>query len=252
MIERQHQLLDLLEVNGSLTISELASKLYVSMSTVRRDVSELEALKLVARMPQGVILLNREQGGVSLSYSLQTDKQAKHIIAKAAASLVKDKSTIFLASASTTLFMIPLLARKQNLTIITDGLEHAIKAAEFGIDTICIGGSVNASGKTTNGLFSEEMISKLHANLAFYSMPHISLNGNVWHHSADKIKKVRLMMANSDQNVLLVNNRIIGNKTETYLLCCTNEFDRIISDKPLPAELPLKMMHETSSEEEAQ
>ncbi|MBO4379243.1 MAG: DeoR/GlpR transcriptional regulator, partial [Clostridia bacterium] len=71
MTERQHQLLDLLEVNGSLTISELASKLYISMSTVRRDVSELEALKLVARMPQGVILLNREQGGVSLSYSLQ-------------------------------------------------------------------------------------------------------------------------------------------------------------------------------------
>ena len=118
---------------------------------------------------RGIIALKRDHGGVSLSYSLKTYEKEKRLIAREAVKLVEDKSTIFLSSASTTMFMIPLLARKNKLTIITDGLEHALKAASLGIKTICIGGVVIPSGKTASGLLAEEML---------LSLIHISISIN--------------------------------------------------------------------------
>ncbi len=147
MTDRQLELVKLLENNGSLTIRELSQNLYISESTVRRDLAALEKANLIARTDQGIIALKRDHGGVSLSYSLKTYEKEKRLIAREAVKLVEDKSTIFLSSASTTMFMIPLLARKNKLTIITDGLEHALKAASLGIKTICIGGVVIPSGK---------------------------------------------------------------------------------------------------------
>lgn len=162
MTNRQLELVKLLENNGSLTIRELSQNLYISESTVRRDLAALEKANLIARTDQGIIALKRDHGGVSLSYSLKTYEKEKRLIAREAVKLVEDKSTIFLSSASTTMFMIPLLARKNKLTIITDGLEHALKAASLGIKTICIGGVVIPSGKTASGLLAEEMLSRLH------------------------------------------------------------------------------------------
>lgn len=150
MTNRQLELVKLLENNGSLTIRELSQNLYISESTVRRDLAALEKANLIARTDQGIIALKRDHGGVSLSYSLKTYEKEKRLIAREAVKLVEDKSTIFLSSASTTMFMIPLLARKNKLTIITDGLEHALKAASLGIKTICIGGVVIPSGKTAS------------------------------------------------------------------------------------------------------
>lgn len=132
MTNRQLELVKLLENNGSLTIRELSQNLYISESTVRRDLAALEKANLIARTDQGIIALKRDHGGVSLSYSLKTYEKEKRLIACEAVKLVEDKSTIFLSSASTTMFMIPLLARKNKLTIITDGLEHALKAASLG------------------------------------------------------------------------------------------------------------------------
>lgn len=250
MTNRQLELVKLLENNGSLTIRELSQNLYISESTVRRDLAALEKANLIARTDQGIIALKRDHGGVSLSYSLKTYEKEKRLIAREAVKLVEDKSTIFLSSASTTMFMIPLLARKNNLTIITDGLEHALKAASLGIKTICIGGVVIPSGKTASGLLAEEMLSRLHANIAFFSVPHVSPTGNVWHYSAEKIKIIHAMMANCDQNELLCTTKIISNIAETYLVCHTDDFDRIVSEAPLPPELPLKAARQDENAQE--
>ena len=250
MTNRQLELVKLLENNGSLTIRELSQNLYISESTVRRDLAALEKANLIARTDQGIIALKRDHGGVSLSYSLKTYEKEKRLIAREAVKLVEDKSTIFLSSASTTMFMIPLLARKNKLTIITDGLEHALKAASLGIKTICIGGVVIPSGKTASGLLAEEMLSRLHANIAFFSVPHVSPTGNVCHYSAEKIKIIHAMMANCDQNVLLCTTKIISNIAETYLVCHTDDFDRIVSEAPLPPELPLKAARQDENAQE--
>ena len=90
MTNRQLELVKLLENNGSLTIRELSQNLYISESTVRRDLAALEKANLIARTDQGIIALKRDHGGVSLSYSLKTDAKEKRLLAREAGTLVAD------------------------------------------------------------------------------------------------------------------------------------------------------------------
>lgn len=239
MANRQEELLKLLEKRRSLTISELAAQLYASESTIRREVAKLEKQDLVARSNAHVILLNHEQG-VSLAYSLKTYTKEKHVIAQKAAELVPDRSTIFLASASITYFMIPHLAQKHEILILTDGLRHALEAAEHGIKTICLGGAVEPNAPFASGLFAEDMLARLHADLFFFSSPHVSEDGKIWHYSTEKLRNLRLMMQNSSKNILLCNSQKVGSQTGPYLVCSTDALDAIVSECPLPVELPLK------------
>lgn len=239
MANLQEELLKLLEQLGSLSISQLAAQLYASESTIRREVAKLEKQNMVARSNASVLLLNKEQG-VSLAYSLKTHIKEKHIIAQRAAELVQDRSTVFLASASTTYFMIPLLAQKHEILIITDGLRHALKAAECRIKTICLGGAVAPNSPFASGLFAEDMLSQLHADTFFFSVPHVSRDGKLWHYSTEKLRILQLMMQNSFQSILLCNSQKVGDKTGSYLFCGTDSLDVIISEAPLAADLPLK------------
>lgn len=240
MITRQLELLKLLEQHGPLTMNELSAKLYASISTIRRDVIKLEKQKLLARSSAGVSLLNREKGGISLGYSLKSYEKEKKIIASLAVDLVQDKNTVFLASASATYFMIPMLAKKRDITIITNGLAHAQKAADCGLKSICLGGVVSSGGHSTGGLFAEYIISQLHADICFFSVPHVSHNGKLWHHSENTVELLRHMMSNSSSNVLLCNSQKIDDIAETYLLTTTDQIDIIVSDKPLSEDLPRK------------
>lgn len=240
MPDRQNELLRLLEQNGSLTIRELSARLYASESTVRRDIAKLEKQKLIVHSAAGIMLLNLEQGGVSLAYSLKTHEKEKKLIARRAAELVQDKSTVFLASASATFFMIPHLARKRGITIVTDGLAHAQKAAEYGLATICLGGMIDSSAHCTQGLFAEDMLTRLHTDIAFFSVPHVSSDGRLWHHRAEKVRILQLMMQHTSRSVLLCNSHKIDDIKETYLLCHTEELDMIVSDRPLPTDFPAK------------
>lgn len=240
MTTRQSDLMKLLEQHGSLTINELSARLYASISTIRRDVIKLEKQNLIARSSSGVYLLNREKGGISLGYSLKSYEKEKRIIASLASKLVQDKNTVFLASASATYFMIPTLAKKRNITIITNGLAHAQKAADWGIESICIGGVVSSGGHSTGGLFAESIVSQLHADICFFSVPHVSHDGNLWHHNEHTVKLLRLIMENSTCSVLLCNSQKIDDIPETYLLSNTDKIDIIVSEKPLPEDLPRK------------
>ena len=69
MTNRQLELVKLLENNGSLTIRELSQNLYISESTVRRDLAALEKANLIAHTDQGIIALKRDHGGVSILFA---------------------------------------------------------------------------------------------------------------------------------------------------------------------------------------
>ena len=51
-------------------------------------------------------------------------------------------------------------------------------------------------------------------------------------------------------DVLLCTTKIISNIAETYLVCHTDDFDRIVSEAPLPPELPLKAARQDENAQE--
>src|ERR1022692_3202416 len=101
--ERRNHLLDLIQRDGRVLVSEISDALGISRITIRKDLDYLESKGLVQRTHGGALSL---QGRALLAPSLQEKEQKqfkeKQRIAKAAASLVEEGLCIQDTSGTTT------------------------------------------------------------------------------------------------------------------------------------------------------
>ena len=88
--ERQEMILEILQECKYITTQELAEKTFSSYSSVRRDLEELEDSGLINRSYGRVELANRNSLLVSYPIRINKNSAQKNIIAKKAASLMKE------------------------------------------------------------------------------------------------------------------------------------------------------------------
>lgn len=99
-------MLSLLQEKGHMKIEELAEHLYVSPSTVRRKLSELQEKGLVTRMHGGVRINDENNFFPSFTFRSHQNSLEKKKIALAAVRLIKNGDLIFL-DGSTSAFSSP-------------------------------------------------------------------------------------------------------------------------------------------------
>ena len=97
-LERQQQILRLLEAHPSLTVREISGTLFYSESSVRRDVRELEARGLVTHRWGGVMLTSDSTGVVPVTLREEENSAVKERLARDAAARVRDGDTLLLDS----------------------------------------------------------------------------------------------------------------------------------------------------------
>ncbi|MBR6602931.1 MAG: DeoR/GlpR transcriptional regulator, partial [Clostridia bacterium] len=105
--ERQKQIIKMLK-DGSLSVSTIADRLYVSQMTIRRDI---EALKKNGTITQyrGGVALNSETLVMPIDLRENSEKNDKVLLAKKAVEFVKNGMLIFIDSSSTCFNIVPLL-----------------------------------------------------------------------------------------------------------------------------------------------
>lgn len=164
--ERRQQLIGLLRSNTS-SVEELATVLGVSPSTVRRDLSRLQASGEVARTYGGALLRDfREQPFATSRHQRRSEKAA---IAAAAAELVGESArTVFIDAGSTCLALANLLSGAGQRTIVTRGLEAAAAlVSSEDIDLILLGGRVRRLSHGLTGPLSALTNARLSYDIAF-------------------------------------------------------------------------------------
>ena len=100
--ERQQRILTLIEQRGVVNAHELSKELGASLSTIRRDLFELESNRKLTRTHGGAIS-NAYSLSVEQSVNIKKDSFAdeKKRIAQAAATFIKPGDTIILDSSTT-------------------------------------------------------------------------------------------------------------------------------------------------------
>ena len=71
-VQRKDSILKLLAENRMLKAGDLAERFEVSMETIRRDLSELEELKLIRRVHGGAVLYT--EYGIEPDYTYRTEE----------------------------------------------------------------------------------------------------------------------------------------------------------------------------------
>lgn len=173
--ERHALILKRLTEHGLVKSQDLMTELNCSESTIRRDLALLEETGQLTRI----------HGGAKTTFELDTEMDMdektfknvheKNMIARFAASFVNDFDTIYIDAGSTTLSMISFLTQK-NITVVTNGVQHASLLADHKIKTFLIGGSLKLSTKAIVGATSVNDLKKYQFNKAFLGMNGVHLN----------------------------------------------------------------------------
>ena len=81
-LERQNEILSILEKDRSVSVNKLSKLLYVSQPTIRRDLDTLEKLGKVVRTHGGVVLRETAEKEIPLLLREEQNNRSKQIIAQ--------------------------------------------------------------------------------------------------------------------------------------------------------------------------
>jgi len=174
--ERYQFILDYVARAGRVRLQDLRKRLGVSIASLRRDVTELEARGLVVRVHGGV-MHPAHLGEPTLAQREREAKPAKRAIARAAAALVERGQTVFIDGGSTCLLVGRQLAARRDLTLITNSLAiaHAAQSGEATI--ILIGGRVRSVSGALVGAQALGALDRLAADWAFIGASGLTREG---------------------------------------------------------------------------
>jgi len=136
--ERQRLVLEQLQTEGVVRVSDLSGNLGVNPVTIRRDLEQLEQEGRLQRVHGGAVI--RE---VLLPVSQLSESHRR--IAEAAAKFIPDESVVFLGPGTFTAEIVPFLQPYAHVTVITNALNVAWGLARQQQHTLhIIGGQVGS------------------------------------------------------------------------------------------------------------
>lgn len=141
--QRQQEIAGITLQLGRVEVAELADRFQVTTETIRRDLSDLQQLKIVRRVHGGAVPW--ETGGFEPLVSVRSDLHdgEKRRLAAAAVSELPDAGTVIIDSGSTLNRFAEAIPADYNLRIVTNSLPIAHTLAEHEeLDVIVVGGKV--------------------------------------------------------------------------------------------------------------
>lgn len=227
--EREKSILEIAIKEKSVSVKDLAQRLYSSEPSIRRDLCSLEKQKLLRRTHGGAVLDENALSEIKIPFLIRelekSDEKIK--IARKAADLIPDNSVIFLDASTSAYVMIPFLSEKNNLVVITNGIKALTRLSESNINCIGTGGSVINSCLAFVGEDSYRTIERYNADFCFFSCRGLSEDGRLTDISQPE-NSVRLkMIAHSEKSYMLCTSDKL-NKVYYHNLCTADDISGII------------------------
>ena len=231
-IERREKILKILEGQKSSTVKELATSLFISEASIRRDIEVLEKEGLVRRVYGGVLLARYQNGIVPLDLRDSDHSAVKEQIARRAAALIQDGDTVMMDASSTVRRMIKYIGNKRNLTIITNNLRIFSEAAQYGASDLslyCTGGHYSVENHAFVGASAEQYLRSVRADCLFFSSQGISEDGEISDASEEETSLRRVMLTRADRRYFLCDSSKLGVR-HTFVLCHRDDLTDLIDE----------------------
>lgn len=166
--ERRQHILNRLQQEGRVLVSELSEALGISRITIRKDLDFLESKGLVQRTHGGAITPQDSMlQDLSLKEKQQKQLKEKLRIARMAASLVHEGTCVLLDSGTTTTAIAQELRKFTHLTVITNAMNIAADLAGTDFEVILTGGTLRKNSFSLVGPQAEDMLHEIHADILF-------------------------------------------------------------------------------------
>jgi DeoR/GlpR family transcriptional regulator of sugar metabolism len=217
--------------SGTAHVSALADEFGVSEMTVRRDLETLARDGKLERVHGGAVNVESERPFSEIAVERL---EAKDRIGRAAAALVEDGETVMLDIGTTTLQVARHL-RGRSLTVITTNLAaYEELLPEPKIELVLPGGVVRRNYRSLVGMFAEDTLRRLRADVAFLGTSAIDADLGVWDTTMVEVPIKRAMIVASQRTVLLADAAKFD-MDAMVRVCEASELDAIVTDERVPA-----------------
>lgn len=228
-LERQAQILEILEQRKSISVTKLAELLYVSQPTVRRDLASLAQQGKVQRTHGGVVLRKASDAEIPLMFREDQNNAAKKAIAQKAEKLIRDGDVIFMDASSTVSYLIPHLKKFRDLIVITNSPKTSIRLGEQQIKNYCTGGQLLMHSIAYVGSEAEKFIAGINADVFFFSSRGYTEDGLITDSSEQEVAVKKAMLQNADRSYYLCDSSKRGQKY-AFNICTTKGITAIIDE----------------------
>lgn len=201
--ERYDKILEIVEEKNYVSTNELSKLLYVSLPTIRRDLTELHRRKLILRHFGGAKKISAEHTVSPVDFRKSVNIAEKREICKIAASYVGDNDIIFIDASTTAMQMAEFLSEKKQITVITNGIPLATRLVKAGIKTYATGGEMVENSLAYAGSFSEEFVRKFNIDTAFFSSYGVDESGMIVDTSLPETQLRKAVISQAKKSVFL-------------------------------------------------
>lgn len=245
--ERHQKIIHYIEEKIYVTNQELLQLLFVSEATLRRDLTKLEVLGFIERTHGGAHIKDTSQQETSISLRQQKNVREKKRIAEKAINYIKHNHILMIDSSSTVGALMPLLIQKQDLTVITNGVDHIRSFLEHRVkhQLILTPGMFNLRTNSLLGHDTISYISHFFSDICIFSCGGISHVGiTESNHEQSLVKQAMLKQAKF--KILLVDHTKFDIIHMSHV-CNIEDIDLIITDQ-IPSDNYLEMIKKTHCE----
>ena len=238
MKERRHaMILELLNSNDVIKVSELVNELDVTEMTIRRDLQELEDNHQLIRIHGGARRVENDSTYlVELDHRLKREinLEEKKEIAQIIANNIHENETVFLGSGSTIELVYDYL-ELNHAKIITNSIYvfNKFKNDER-YELILTGGTYRSKTGSFTGTIANDFISSINVEKAFIGVN--ALNNEAVYNANEDEGVIQRSILNNSREKYVIADFVKFDKMDFYQFYDLTAIDYLITDSKVPQE----------------
>ena len=238
---RREKLTKILSAQKNVATVELARRFKVTEMTIRRDLKKLRELGVALPYYGGAMAAKRITFEFAFDECHRTNLAQKRRIGQAAAKKIRNGQTVFMDTGTTTLEIAKAVAgRNVRCSIITASLVIASELwGQENIELYLLGGRVRWKNPDLVGPYSESMLERLTADVAFLGSDGIASRGSfAGDHETARIAE---KMAANARSVIVVADGSKLDRPGSVRYMQIKQIDELITDKGASASAVKKL-----------
>jgi DeoR/GlpR family transcriptional regulator of sugar metabolism len=233
--ERKHRIEAYLQEVEFSSLEELANHVGASPSTVRRDLTVMEAGGGLKRTHGGARIIAPKTDEFTFSARDTHQLSEKDAIGKACAELIEPNQSVII-DAGTTVYHVAKFLEAKTPQIVTNSLPVAnLFASANRLEVVLTGGVIYPRLGMLVGPLALEAFSKINADVAVMSAGGITLDGLTNSHGL--LIDIQLAMIRGAAKVIMCLDHTKFGRRSVTPLCDLEPIDTIVTDSKAPADL---------------
>lgn len=236
--QRRQTILEELERESSVSVAELSERLGVSDMTVRRDLDELSARKLLRKVRGGAVPVSKTALEPHFAQKQRLKGDEKRAIARQALRFIEDGDTVSLSAGTTTWQIAAVLGGgKKDLTFVTNSTNIALTLQEGGWEHIVLSGGIfRTPSDALVGPFADRTLRTVNADTLFLGVHGIDPGAGLTTPNVAEAETDHTLVEGARRVVVVADSSKLG-VVALARIAPLSEVDVLITDEGAPRSL---------------